>query len=163
MPSETLGKTAPPAALATVLVVQCSVELLRRCAAASAKVAVSARGCDLVSMAEQAAQRRPVAIIVPSYLHEFDPTEFEALAQDVAAKLLVIDENIAQTDLDRLISDAGTGGAKEPRGTRGRYSVVGGFASEQPLPAQSDAITRVRLRVQEGQDEEVESSRSRVG
>ena len=163
MPSDHLGKTAPPAALATLLAVQCSADLLRRCAAAGGKVAMTVRGCDLVSMAEQSALRRPIAIIVPSYLHEFDPTEFEALAQDVAARLLVVDENISQADLDRLIGGARGRGVKRPRSGQGCYSVVGGFASEHPLPATPELVTRVRLRVNDAPDDENQPSRSRTG
>lgn len=162
MTSDELEKTAPGLVLPVVLAIHCSTELHRRCVEACTRSALSVRECDLLAMAQQSAQRRPIAIIVPSYLHEFDPTEFEALAKDVAATLLIVDEEISQADLDELIADAGTPRRKGPRADRGRYSVVGGCSTEVTRPA-SPSASRVRLRVDEAANLEPAQRRSRVG
>ena len=63
-------------------------ELCQICAdfAASARVVIS----DVAGMSTKAAQWRPFAIVVPISIHEFDPTEFAALARSVNAELITV-------------------------------------------------------------------------
>jgi hypothetical protein len=160
--SDELEKTSPVLTLPSVLAVHCSTDLLRRCVDAAAKAGMTARECDLRSMGRQATQRRPVAMVVPSYLHEFDPTEFEALARDVGAALLVVDEEIGQAELDDLIVGAGLRRPRSPRVAQGRYSVVGGCATEVTRAA-APSSTCVRLRVGGPASEAPAPRRSRTG
>jgi hypothetical protein len=160
--SDELEKTSPVATVPSVLAVHCSTDLLRRCIEAAAKAGITARECDLRSMGKQATQRRPIAMIVPAYLHEFDPTEFEALARDVGAALLVVDEEIGQAELDDLIVGAGLRRPRSPRAAQGRYSVVGGCATEVTRAA-APSTTCVRLRISAEAGEDSAPGRSRTG
>ena len=144
--SDELVNAAPVRTLSSVLAIHCSPELRRRCVEAAARAGMSARECDLVTMGREAVRRRPLAMIVPSYLHEFDPTEFDALARDVGAALLVVDEALSQAELDELIADAGRSRGRSSRAAEGRYSVVGGCATEVTQRA-APTTTCVRLRV----------------
>lgn len=49
--------------------------------------------CTLREAQTRAAELRPFAIVVPKELHEFDSTEFDCLARDVNAELIVVDDD----------------------------------------------------------------------
>jgi hypothetical protein len=159
--ADELEKTSPVVTMPSVLAVHCSADLLRRCVDAAALAGMTARECDLRSMGRQAAQRRPTAIVVPSYLHEFDPTEFDALAREVGAALLIVDEEIGQTELDDLIVGVGLRRPRSPRAAQGRYSVVGGCATEVTRAA-PPSNTCVRLLVGDYLRDSAAPRRSRV-
>jgi hypothetical protein len=148
--------------LSSVLAIHCSAELLRRCAEAAARAGISARECELATMGREATRRRPLAMIVPSYLHEFDPTEFDALARDIGAELLVVDEAVGQAELDELIVGAARSRARSSRAAEGRYSVVGGCATEVTQRA-APTTTCVRLRVARAAQGDVAPRGSRAG
>ena len=160
--SDEIEKTSAGGPLPSVLAIHCSEDLLRRCVAAAAAAGMTSRACDLRTMGRQAMQRRPIAMIVPSYLHEFDPTEFEALARDVGAVLLVVDEEIGQPELDDLLIGAGLRRPRSPRAMEGRYFMVGGCASEV-TGVSAPLNTCVRLRVDRYVEDDVEPITSRTG
>lgn len=160
--SNDVEKTSPPAPLYCVLAIHCSGDLLRRVIIAAGRAGLSARECDLREMGRQATQRRPLAMIVPSYLHEFDPTEFDALARDVGAVLVVVDEALEQAELDALVAGAGLRRLRSPRPTQGRYQMVGGCAAEATQVG-PPTNTCVRLRVERRAVDDVETVTSRAG
>ena len=87
-----LGPTTPQRVVSCVLLVGIGSELeafCRQCAA----VAVGARleVCDVASATTKSAEWRPIAIVVPQEILEFDPDEFEALARTVNATLVSLD------------------------------------------------------------------------
>ncbi len=160
--SDVIEKTSPVVALPSVLAIHCSEDLLRRCFSAAAQAGMTARECDLRTMGRQAMQRRPVAMIVPSYLHEFDPTEFEALARDVGAVLLVVDEAAGQPELDDLLAGVGLRRPRPPRAAQGRYFLVGACATEVTRVSAA-STTCVRLRVDRHVEEDAAPITSRTG
>lgn len=94
----------------TVLLVGGSDRLAVWCddAAAAASGAMLER-CEVKTAASAATQIRPFAIIIPEDLYEFDSGEFDALARDVQASLVVVSENIARETLMALLLDASRG------------------------------------------------------
>jgi hypothetical protein len=160
--SDELEKTSPVVTLPSVLAIHCSADFLRRCVESAARARMTLRECDLRTMGRHATQRPPTAMIVPSYLHEFDPYEFEALARDVGAVLLVVDEEIGQPELDALLAGVGVRRPRSPRTTEGRYFLVGGCATEV-TQVSAPSTTCVRLRVDRHVDDDVEPITSRTG
>jgi hypothetical protein len=61
---------------------------------------------DVQSAATVVAELRPYAILVPKDLYEFGGTEFDALARDVDAQLLVVADTIQLPVLSTLLSEA---------------------------------------------------------
>lgn len=52
------------------------------------------------------AERQPLVIVMPEDLYAFDAEEFDALARDVRASLLRVDEDIAEATLELLLGAA---------------------------------------------------------
>jgi hypothetical protein len=48
--------------------------------------------CELRDVQTRAAQLRPFAMVIAEHLYAFDPLEFDALARDVRAELIVVTE-----------------------------------------------------------------------
>ena len=86
-----------------VLVIGGTSRLADRCAQAVSGGLAGIVECDLASASTQAALWRPFAFVVLEELHAFDPTEFEALARDVGARLIVVPND--DTHVDGLASD----------------------------------------------------------
>ena len=75
-----------------------------RAAAASASAAhVHATG--VASLATVCAEMRPYAIIIPNDLYEFGGPEFDALARDLNAGLVVVPTGVQQAVLVALLSE----------------------------------------------------------
>src|SRR5262245_6320239 len=92
-------KTTP---LPLVLLVGASPGLVERCCDAAAAAAVGVKECDLARLATQAALWRPLVIILPRDLYDFDPSEFDALAKDVGARLVtLVSEDVTIEELER--------------------------------------------------------------
>ncbi|HTJ85441.1 MAG TPA: hypothetical protein VL400_27170 [Polyangiaceae bacterium] len=73
--------------------------------------ALMASGANLVfasvsTVATVAAETRPYAIIVPRVVYEFGGDEFDALARDVDAELVVVPDEIRQPVLSTLLAEA---------------------------------------------------------
>lgn len=62
--------------------------------------------CDVSSVATVVAECRPYALIVPRVLYEFGGDEFNALARDVDAELVVVPEGIKLAVLTTILSEA---------------------------------------------------------
>src|ERR1700753_3407939 len=92
--------TSKPVHIPTVLVVACSDALLARCWDCLAEVGVMVRDCDPARVATLAAARRPLALVLARAFYENDPDELEALARDVRAELLVVDEDVSERELE---------------------------------------------------------------
>lgn len=80
------------------------VEATKRAAtsACGAHVAVA----TLETAASVATQSRPFGIVVPKDLYEFGGSEFDALARDVRAELIVVPDAIQSPVLTALIIEA---------------------------------------------------------
>lgn len=82
-----------------VVVIGGSAVLKGAVKAASRKLPAAEMVCTDVPGAPTAvASRWPFAVVVSSELYAFDPSEFEALARDVAAVLVVAEEDLSAAE-----------------------------------------------------------------
>jgi hypothetical protein len=127
----------------TVLAVGCSDALLSRCWGALSGMGVMVRDCALSRAGTLAASRQPLAIVVPSAVYALDPEELDALARDVGAILIRVEEDADGPELADALTGAVRVGARrrERRSPSGRYSILpgelravpgGGYRSEPP-------------------------------
>ena len=76
--------------------------LCRECAAHAAGATLEI--CSMAELTTRAAELRPLAIIVPSDILAFDPSEFHALARTVNATLIPLRADLATEEIgDGLI------------------------------------------------------------
>ena len=111
----------------TVLAVGCSDALLASCWDALSGTGVMVRECELSRAATLAASRHPLAIVVPHDVYALDPEELDALARDVRATLVRVDDDGGPELADTLAGAIRT--ATRRRGGRsqsGRYSILPG-------------------------------------
>jgi hypothetical protein len=100
--SATLTAVAAPA----VLAIGCAPDLVARCAQALGGIGVALRTCDFLNAATAVAERRPLALVLPDDLYAFDPEEFDALARDVRASLVRVEDEIVVAKLELLLTAA---------------------------------------------------------
>ena len=106
-----LGPTTPHKVLPCVLLVGVDPSLEPLCRQ-SAALASGARleVCDMASVTTRAAELRPIALIVPRAILDFDPAEFIALARTVNATLVPLEADPsapgARANLVKLLRDA---------------------------------------------------------
>lgn len=147
--------TAKPVHIPTVLAVGCSDALLARCWEALAGLGVMVRDCEPALAATLAAARQPLAIVVSTEAYALDPDELEALARDVRATLLRVDESADGPELAAALAGA-VRAASRRRGERsisGRYSLLpgelvaapGSFALSEPPPVSHVRATSLLL------------------
>jgi hypothetical protein len=67
---------------------------------------VTLRECGFMTAPTVAAERRPLAILLPMDIYAFDPSAFDALARDVQASLVRVDEDIPAGQLELLLTAA---------------------------------------------------------
>ncbi len=89
-----------------MLAVSCPPELVARCAGALLSIGVGLKECGFVSAATVVAERRPLAIVIVKDIYLFDPDAFDALARDVQASLVRVDEDIPSGTLEFLLAAA---------------------------------------------------------
>lgn len=80
------------------------VEATRRAATSACGAHVAT--ATIETAASVATASRPFGIVVPKELYEFGGTEFDALARDVRAELIVVPESIQSPVLTALIIEA---------------------------------------------------------
>jgi hypothetical protein len=167
--------TATPLHVPSILVVLDPAwpELFSLCLAVAPGCGVLLHRCDASTAATIAAERRPLAIIMSNGVHAKDPTEFDALARDVRAKLLRLDEEVSERELEAMLSGAlrDTRDARDP-GRRdegsGRYTVIGAQRSEavggrgatgaEPRSAQRPATSSADPRLAQRRSETLRST-----
>lgn len=98
----TLTAVAAP----TVITIGCALDLNRRCARALASTGVTLKDCEVSSAATMVAARQPLVIVLVEDVYAFDPDEFDALARDVRASLLRVEDDIAEAKLELLLGAA---------------------------------------------------------
>jgi hypothetical protein len=89
-----------------VVAIGCSPELVARCARALEGMGLALRTCDFLNSATVVAERRPLAMVMVEDLYAFDPDEFDALARDVQASLVRVEDDIPLAKLELLLSTA---------------------------------------------------------
>jgi hypothetical protein len=100
------GSTLAAFATPAVLAIGCSPDLVARCLRALEGIGVALRTCDFLNAATVAAERRPLALLILEDLYAFDPHEFDALARDVRASLVRVEDGIAVAKLEMLLAAA---------------------------------------------------------
>jgi hypothetical protein len=90
----------------SVLAIACTPELVARCREALEGIGVGLRECSFVEAPTVAAERRPLAIVMLEDLYAFDPEELDALARDVQASLVRVDEDASVAMLELLLTAA---------------------------------------------------------
>ena len=146
--------TSTPVLLPCVLVVMDAVwpELFARCLVAATRCGVLVHRCELRAATTFAAERRPVAIVLSNAVHALDPEEFNALARDVHAALLRVDEEVSELELEAMFTGALR--ARERRDDDQRddgqhddgrsYALIRKTPAETPLPRSSQAPPPMR-------------------
>ncbi|WP_437283462.1 hypothetical protein WME90_23665 [Sorangium sp. So ce375] len=94
--------------------------------------------CDAATAATIAAERRPLAILLSNGVYARDPADFEALARDVRATLLRLDDEVSERELEVMLNgalrEARVMNAQRETGRRdegsGRYTMIGAHRSE---------------------------------
>jgi hypothetical protein len=76
-----------------VLTLDCTPALLGRCRAIAAKRRLLVRPCESASAWQTAVRLQPLAIVVPSHVHERAPKQFELLASEASARLVVLESD----------------------------------------------------------------------
>src|SRR4051794_30811508 len=99
-------RTETAMAAPTVLTIGCSPQLRERCAAAITAIGAILLHGELAQAPTLVAERRPLAIVLPQALYDFDPEEFDALARDVSASLLRVEGDISEAMLELLLGAA---------------------------------------------------------
>ncbi len=140
--------TSKPVHIPTVLAVGCSDALLGRCWDVLAGMGVMVRDCEPARAATLAASRQPLAIVVARATYAQDAEELDALARDVRAALLCIDEDVGGRELAAALAGAIHTGARrrEGRTTSGRYSILpGDLTASEPPPTSARRATGLVL------------------
>jgi hypothetical protein len=136
----------------TVLAIGCPPELTARCAQALEGIGAVLAGADVVTAPTLAAARQPLAIVLMEDLYAFDPDEFDALARDVRASLVKVEEDISAAMLELLLSAAIDAALDRRRDARaaGQQAVVrpalGDRAAPPPPPASAQDRSTGRQR-----------------
>lgn len=98
--------TLPTITAPAVLLIGGAEALAQTCTAALASIGVLLVRCTIAQAATWAAERRPLVIVLPPEVYEFDPDEFDALARDVGASLLRVEDSVPVPVLEMLLGAA---------------------------------------------------------
>ena len=111
----------------SLLLVSLTPELSRRCRVAARRAHVLfCHECTLSTLNNMAVERRPLAIVFPEQLYAFDAAEFDALARDVQASVVVLAGELSEDTLDALLEDALTAAElrRQVDSPTGRYALI---------------------------------------
>jgi hypothetical protein len=96
--------TIPEKRLAVLVAVSPSAELLAACREAAHYVGfIDVQVTDVKSVATDAAKWRPFVIVIDDELFAFDPSEFIALAKDVAAEIVTVPGSLRRDELVTML------------------------------------------------------------
>ena len=90
----------------SVLIVGSTPELLASCERVASRVGAILYQASVDGAATAATEHRPLVVIVPRPVHDFDSEAFGALARDIGALLLVIDAGVPDIETERRILQA---------------------------------------------------------
>jgi hypothetical protein len=111
----------------SILLVSAPTDIAKRCRAAAARAKVLfAYECDLATLTNMAAERKPLAIIFPEHIYDFDSAEFDALARDIQATIVALEPGLSDDELVARLDDAFLRAEllRQPEASSGRYAVV---------------------------------------
>jgi len=110
-----------------ILLVSAPADLAKRCRAAAARAKVLvAYECDLATLTNTAAEHKPLAILFPEHIYDFDSAEFDALARDIQAIVVALEPDLGDEELVARLDDALLRAEllRQPEASSGRYAVV---------------------------------------
>ena len=110
VPRETEATTLRQFKIPVVLVVGGTEDLIAAVSEAALSAQVLVAECTVENATDTAAQMRPLVMIIPEDVFSSDSNNFEALARDVRAEILVVDEDAEtselQAELTKLMAKA---------------------------------------------------------
>lgn len=98
--------TANARTLPTVMAVGAGPELTGRCRTAATAAKAFFEWTDVAGANTAAARCRPLVLVISEDVYAFDAQEFEALARDIRARLLRVDEDVEPGVLGPLVHSA---------------------------------------------------------
>ncbi|MEJ7727622.1 MAG: hypothetical protein WKG00_00225 [Polyangiaceae bacterium] len=98
--------TANARTLPTVMAVGAGTALTGRCRIAATAAKAFFEWTDVANAATSAARCRPLVLVISEDVYAFDGNEFEALARDIRARLVRVDEDVSAHVLDPLVRNA---------------------------------------------------------
>lgn len=99
--------TARPPSERIVMAVACEPRTVERCRELALNDGAMFYTCNITVLATVAAALRPLAIVLPGDVYAFDPKEFDVLARDVRAALVVLEsETISSSQLEAQLRAA---------------------------------------------------------
>ena len=98
--------TANARTLPTVMAVGAGTELTGRCRTAATAAKAFFEWTDVANAATSAARCRPLVLVISEDVYAFDASEFEALARDIRARLVRVDEDVSVNVLEPLVRNA---------------------------------------------------------
>ena len=142
--------TSKPVHIPTVLAVGCSDALLARCWDCLAGLGVMVRDCEPAGAATLAATRHPLVIVVARAVYALDADELDALARDVRAAILPVDEEMGERELFAALLSTVRAAMRrrEGRKSSGRYSILPGELVALPVavtPSEPPPTSAVRV------------------
>jgi hypothetical protein len=145
------SSTLPALTAPNVLAISCSPDLLARCAQAVEALGVTLRECGFISAATAVAAQRPLVMVLVDDIYAFDPEEFDALARDVCASLVRVEEDIPAAKLEMLLEAALDAAAQRSRPPAPPPPAVGAAppssrSDDAPRTSRDPAVLRVGRR-----------------
>lgn len=91
----------------SVLLVSSSEALAARCRAICVRARVIlVPESDLSALTNAAVERKPLALLFPDDVYAFDSAEFDALARDIQASVVLLEPDITDEELETRLLDA---------------------------------------------------------
>ena len=104
MPRETEATTLRQFKIPVVLVIGGSEALIAAVSEAALSAQVLVAECTVENATDTAAQMRPLVMILPEEVYLADSNNFDALARDVRAEILRVDDELRGAELESELS-----------------------------------------------------------
>lgn len=141
--------SSTPAALAghTVLIVGATADVLRCACRVLERRGIVARTTTLDRLREDAANLKPLMLLIDASVDDFDPEALAALAHDVGTKLSIVnDAKEAEWVLDRLVGSTSTNASAPP--ARPRLELDTARMAPGALQAAIDSMSKSRFEIE---------------
>jgi hypothetical protein len=111
----------------SILVVACAPMIVERCRIASHESGLFVLVSDLQGAGAIAAERRPVALLFPDDLLDFEAREIADLAKDVGSTLIQVDAHVCEREIGAMLAGAIDTYIRRRGAAQGagRYSLIG--------------------------------------
>jgi hypothetical protein len=111
----------------SILVIACAPVIVERCRITSHETGLSVHVSDLQGAYGLATERRPVALVLPDDLLDFEEREFADLAKDVGATMIQVDAHVCEREIGAMLAGAIDTyiRRRDTRQGAGRYCLIG--------------------------------------